>query len=324
MSQKLKIAILMTFVVAALLATALPYDAAAKGLIPCGGGSPEPACQPCHIFSLVQNIYNWLILPPPQGSALVIAIAILMFAYGGFLMLIPGIGGEKSVAMYTKGKKVLTNTLIGILIIFLAWLTIDTIIKAVAGQIGSSGPARIPTKVGLSPGNLGPWNKIECVAPTSTSPQSSTQSPASSDQQGTPGTGPLFSAGETSTRNTFAKIDVQVNKPPCPAGKSFGEVPGGCTNVGGLPELAVLRLVSIKNNCGGDVKITGGSELGHTSHCSGCAVVDIAFNPTIASCIRKNPSSFGIKKICASAEDSAFSFGCTTKEKFRHLHIEFS
>lgn len=148
-----------------LFAVFTPSDAAAKGLIPCGGGPPEPACEPCHIFSLVQNIYNWLILPPPQGSALVIAISILMFAYGGFLMLMPGVGGEKSVAMYTKGKKVLTNTLIGILIVFLAWLVIDTIIKALGGKMASS-TAQQAEEMGVYDvtftAQFGPWNRIDC------------------------------------------------------------------------------------------------------------------------------------------------------------------
>lgn len=152
MSQKLKIMIL-TVSVAALLATALPYDAAAKGLIPCGGGSPEPACEPCHIFVLTQNILNFIWGLPPYTPGLVLPIAILMLAVGGFMMIIPGVGGEKSVAMYTKGKKVLTNTMIGLVIVFLAWLTIDTIIKALAGQnIGERKVAEI----------FGPWNQIKC------------------------------------------------------------------------------------------------------------------------------------------------------------------
>lgn len=298
-----------------LFVSAVPFDIEAQGgLVPCGT-STTPPCQPCHIFSLIQNIFNFI------WKFLALPLAILMFAYGGFLMIVPGIGGEKSVPMYQKGKKVLTNTIIGILIIFLAWLTIDTIIKALAGQLGSSSPALIPARVGFSPGNLGPWNKIECkFTPAAATPQSY----ATPGQGETQVTGSFFNAGETNNRNTFTKLDIEVNKPPCPIGKSFGEVQGGCTNVGGLPELAVLRLTSIKNNCGGTMKITGGSELGHTSHCDGCAVVDIAFDPTIASCIRKNPSAFGIKKICASAEDAVFSHNCSTKEKFRHLHMEFS
>lgn len=134
-----------------------------EGLVPCGtqkspDGKILNPCQPCHIFKLVKNVIDFIF-------KLVLPAAALMLAYGGFLMIIPGAGGEKSAAMLTKGKKVITNTLVGILIIYLAWLTIDTIIKALAGQdIGSDTAAKI----------FSPWNKIECeftsVDTTSPSP----------------------------------------------------------------------------------------------------------------------------------------------------------
>ena len=84
-----------------------------------------------------------------------------MLVYGGFLMIIPGIGGEKSAAALTKGKKVITNALVGIVIVFFAWLLIDTIIKLLADptNIGSGKTAEI-LKV------LGPWNEIKCALPT--------------------------------------------------------------------------------------------------------------------------------------------------------------
>lgn len=74
-------------------------------------------------------------------------------------MVIPGIGGEKSAAMYTKGKKVLTNAVIGIIIVFFAWLVIDTIMKVLIdpGTIGSGKPAELLK-------GLGPWNEIKCSA----------------------------------------------------------------------------------------------------------------------------------------------------------------
>lgn len=166
MNYELRIIIFALLAVTLFVGT-VPFDVSAqKGLIPCGTAANPTPCEPCHIFSLVQNIYNWLILPPPQGSAIVIAIAILMFAYGGFLMLIPGVGGEKSVAMYTKGKKVLTNTLIGIIVIFLAWLTIDTIIKALGGKM-AAGPDREAEErslydITITGTEFGPWNRIDC------------------------------------------------------------------------------------------------------------------------------------------------------------------
>lgn len=158
------------FTISFLLFALVPFALAAEqvgggtflpqGVVPCGT-SKTPACQPCHIFVLGQNILNFL------WWGLSIPIATLMLAYGGFLMMLPGgigevvtlgTGGEKSVKQINKGKKVLTNTLIGILIVFFAWLAIDTIIKVVAGQnLGSGATAKV-----LGPKGFGPWNKIPC------------------------------------------------------------------------------------------------------------------------------------------------------------------
>lgn len=145
------------------------------GLVPCGNikdslGRVVNPCTSCDIFVLIQNILNFLWYP------LSVSIAALMFAYGGFLMIVGATGeislggGQKS--SYLRGKKVITNTIIGVAIVFFAWLTIDTIIKVVAGQTLAGGtPALIPKNIGLSPGNLGPWNKIECkAAPLSAAP----------------------------------------------------------------------------------------------------------------------------------------------------------
>lgn len=108
-------------------------------LVPDCGGGP---CTACDFFALIQNILNFI------WWDLSVPIATLMLIYGGFLMVVPGVGGEKSAGQYIKGKKVLTNTVIGLLIIFVAWLMIDTAIKAV-GSLNS---------------NFGPWNQIQCTS----------------------------------------------------------------------------------------------------------------------------------------------------------------
>ncbi|GEM_PF-1532812 len=121
-----------------------------SGFIPCGNiknadGVIQNPCEPCHIFILGENILNFL------WWKISIPIATLALIYAGFLMVIPGASSSR----LEKGKKVLTNTFIGIAIVFFAWLAIDTIIKLLAGQNLTSGePAQIQ--------GYGPWNKIEC------------------------------------------------------------------------------------------------------------------------------------------------------------------
>lgn len=162
------------------------YQSFAPGLIPCGTAANPTPCNACHVFSLAQNVLNFL------WWSISLPLATLMLAYGGFLMVIPGVGGEKSAAMLSKGKKVLTNTLVGIAIIFFAWLGIDTIIKTVGGQnIGSGTTATIFPNAKT----LGPWNKITCqvsTLPTGTSifdittsgqTQASTPKPVPSETQ---------------------------------------------------------------------------------------------------------------------------------------------
>ena len=66
-------------------------------------------------------------------------------------------GGD--TGMYGKGKTVMTNSLIGIVIIFSSWLLIDTLMKGLgAYQYATSA-------------NFGPWNQIECQAPPISLPQ---------------------------------------------------------------------------------------------------------------------------------------------------------
>ncbi|MEK7090637.1 MAG: transglycosylase SLT domain-containing protein, partial [Patescibacteria group bacterium] len=145
-----------------------------RGLVPCGtetypagtiknvggrdvdvSGQVSNPCSICHIFTLLQNLLNFL------WWYISIPLATLMLAYAGFLLMIPSLGSG-SPPMITKGKKVLKNTVVGIIIVFFSWLFIDTIIKVLAGQeLGSRGAAEI--------GEYGPWNKVNCDTRTAVS-----------------------------------------------------------------------------------------------------------------------------------------------------------
>lgn len=129
---------------------------AQEGLVPCGnaGGS---FCDVCDVFVLLQTVLNKLWNP----FAIVIAAAMLI--YGGFLMLLPSFGSGSS-AMHTRGVKVLTNTLIGLAIVFFAWVATDTVIKVVAGgmnNIFGKEPGRLFPSSQVQ-ASFGPWNVIQC------------------------------------------------------------------------------------------------------------------------------------------------------------------
>ena len=98
------------------LFSAAPVLAICEGpLVPCGGDNP---CQFCHIFVLIANIVNYVL------TCLVPIIAGLMIIIGGLYLLAAGASPET----LGKAKSVITATVIGLVIIFLAWVFLNTVL----------------------------------------------------------------------------------------------------------------------------------------------------------------------------------------------------
>lgn len=100
-------------------------------LVPCGTESNP--CKLCHLWQLGNRIINFIIwdLSIPAATILIIA--------AGVILLISG-GNENRVAL---GRTIFTNTVIGLVIVFCAWLLIDTLFSTLAtGQF------------------TWPWNKV--------------------------------------------------------------------------------------------------------------------------------------------------------------------
>ena len=68
-----------------------------------------------------------------------------MIIIGGIMIMI----GSASEERVKAGKKILTNAIIGVIIVFVAWLLVDTIIKVMTGSL-----------VQNFFGTFGPWNRI--------------------------------------------------------------------------------------------------------------------------------------------------------------------
>ena len=100
---------------------------AQTGLIPCGTGSPtDPGyvpCQLCHVFVLGNNIIEFLLLPSPSNNfiPIVFVLASFLFAWGGFVWL-TAVGNPSRVQ---QGQQILFATVIGLLIVYGAWLFIS-------------------------------------------------------------------------------------------------------------------------------------------------------------------------------------------------------
>jgi len=139
MSKYFKITILVI-----LLALLILPQAASAGLVPCGTSEHPEKCNLCHFFKLLQNIIRY-------ASILILASAGLFIVIGGMIIL----SSAGSPDRISGGKRMITYSIIGILITFGAWIIINTVMNALVKEPGQ--PGAIPW----------PWNRIQCV-PTQT------------------------------------------------------------------------------------------------------------------------------------------------------------
>jgi len=105
-------------------------------LVPCGG-TGQPACEFCHIFVLINNVINFILtcLAPIVGG--------LMLVIGGLYLLAAGPSPEK----VSQAKSIITSIVIGLIIIFVAWVFLNTFLDAIG----------VAEWTGLKT-----WWKIEC------------------------------------------------------------------------------------------------------------------------------------------------------------------
>ena len=110
---------LITFLFLSLLFL-MPAQTQAAGLVPCGG-SGEEACTFCDFFVMINGIIRFVMfnLVPP--------IAVLMLVVGGVMFFF---GGAKP-GLLIQAKAVITSVVMGLLIIFCAWVIVNTIIQKI-------------------------------------------------------------------------------------------------------------------------------------------------------------------------------------------------
>src|SRR3989338_10063032 len=105
-------------IITLVLSYLIPLQTQAAGLVPCGGEGEEP-CQLCHIFIMANNVLGQLF------TWVVPTIAVLMLVIGGVMLLFAGARPN----MLAQAKGVITSVVIGLLIIFAAWVIVNTILN---------------------------------------------------------------------------------------------------------------------------------------------------------------------------------------------------
>jgi len=88
-------------------------------IVPCGA-TGQPSCEFCHIFEIASNILNLIL------TCAAPIIASLMLIVGGIYFLISG----NSSDLFTKGKTIITATVVGLLIIFIAYMSLNTLLAS--------------------------------------------------------------------------------------------------------------------------------------------------------------------------------------------------
>lgn len=106
-----------------------------EGLVPCGKclkvrgatmkeeecenreGYKFIPCQFCHIFVMLDEILDFVI-------STILIIAVLLVVVAGFLFIIPG---KISPEAFSKAKEILQGVALGLVIIFAAWIIVNTI-----------------------------------------------------------------------------------------------------------------------------------------------------------------------------------------------------
>jgi len=89
----------------------------AAGLVPCGGLGEE-ACQFCHFFVMFNNVVRFVMF------TLVPVVAVLMLVIGGIMFFFAG--AKPSILIRARG--IITSVVIGLVIIFSAWVIVNTIL----------------------------------------------------------------------------------------------------------------------------------------------------------------------------------------------------
>ena len=115
-----KASFLIFFILFAVLAAPMLASAGfiTGSIVPCGTDANQDPCTLCHLFEGIKTVIDFLTF---NIAAPIVVIALLI---GGFLLLTSGESEQKR----TQGKEAITYAIIGLIIVFGAWLALDLIL----------------------------------------------------------------------------------------------------------------------------------------------------------------------------------------------------
>lgn len=228
-------------------------------LVPCGinptddPDSPPLApsyyqpCGRCQLLQLLHNLISFVFegLMPILATLFVVIAGFRIITAGGF----PG--------QLAQGKTMLMQTLVGVLVISIAWLMTNTLIRSLAAD------QNIADR----------WYQFQCTAPGPTPTATITTSPTR-----TP-TGEELSEADARAQLAAHGITVNANPPQ--------------TTLVGIRQSTIDEVIRFKQACNCGVTITGGTEPGHSLRHTQGFKFDMSVTTDNERYIRDNFESLG-------------------------------
>ncbi|MBU2103702.1 pilin [Patescibacteria group bacterium] len=217
---------------------------------PCGFGG---------VMQLIQNVMNIMI-------SFSIIFATIIIAWGGALYIFSSANPESR----STANKMLINAAVGIMIVLSAWLIVDFVMKTLYG------------------GQFGPWNTIltgtgeDCIQKKDTQPLfggtiNTVPGGGGGGGTGGGGTGTPGSLTHAQAAAILQAAGISVSS----SGNCSDKTNPRCTSLDGMHESTMKQVVALKESCGCDIVVTGGTETGHSSGHSNGYKIDIRTGTTI-------------------------------------------
>lgn len=225
------------------------------GFVNCEGTS----CSACNLVDMTNKIIKWLL-----GMVFLIFAALMSVAGFGLVTS----GGNPSALSAAKDK--FKNALIGIVIVFSAWLIVNTIMVKLVSD-------------GTTAGNItgwGPWSQVQCQEQTKTVSWSRSPTDAPAVGEVTP---PASGLPTGTQAHAAALAALGSNFTVRSSGNCSDKNRRECTSLDGIRDLTITRIKELQTAVGVPFIVTGGTEVGHAagqySHANG---YKIDIHPTAA------------------------------------------
>ena len=166
---------------------------AANGLVPCNG----PDCGSCELVTLASKILNFFI-------EVTVSIGAVMFVIGGLTMVM----SAGDTGKVSKGKEMMSNAVIGLVIVLSAWLLMDTVLKMIVGE-GSQA--------------YGVWEKISCTTQTQPSAYKTVESTTAPKVGGSP-TGVAGAVGVRDANGNIQQVAFPTSQSDASLSSNFSSV----------------------------------------------------------------------------------------------------